>query len=507
MPFALTHQRQNLIVWAIDRSPDGKFLALAGGAESKPGSGTLAGGKVIVVNLENGQVQAEKTFSAPLTVVAFSPNSATLAIGNTEGVVSLLPSDLAQPPRLLSGHHGWIYSLQFARDGRRLASGARDGLVLVLDITGANEPILLRGHTSAVCRVELSPDGQTLVSGGIDGTVKVWDLAHVNQSPILRGHQTFLGGLAFSGDGDQLSSVDVSGVMRTWRLSDGERLQANQSQGVDEPTARVSHSGKSIAWIDKLNKSILVRDTVTGRQVRFNWPDREPVGLTLSPDDKLLAAANRDNGGALAIWNIASGRQLAVLDGIKILALAGPYWATFSPDTKLLAIAHDSGVLLWDWHAGKSRTILESPATQATVLAFSADGGLLAAAAVDATQSGVATVRIWDLQADELLTDCHIAGQEVAALIFSPDGHRLASGGTTSSQQGILNLWDTTGGREVLSEQFPMALITTVAFSADGRRLAAGVTPIEWSNVLKGRGAASEIHVWDATPVAAEALK
>ena len=333
---------------------------------------------------------------------------------------ALSRSDLAQPPRLLSGHHGWIYSLQFARDGRRLASGARDGLVLVLDVTGANEPILLRGHTSAVCRVELSPDGQTLVSGGIDGTIKVWDLAHVNQSLILRGHETFLGGLAFSGDGDQLGSVDVRGVMRTWRMSDGERLQMNQSQGVDEPTARVSHSGKSIAWIDQSKAAILIRDIATGQQVRLNWPDHEPTGLTLSPDDKLLAAANLKNRRGLAIWNIASGRQLAALDDIELPAKAGPFWTAFSPDTKLLAIAQDSGVLLWDWQAGKSRTILESPGTQATVLAFSADGRLLAAAAVDAAQSGVATVRIWDLQANELLTECHIAGQEVAALPLAP---------------------------------------------------------------------------------------
>jgi eukaryotic-like serine/threonine-protein kinase len=505
-PLTVTHQAQVLIVWAIDRSPDGKFMALAG-AESKPGSGTLAGGKLIIWNLANGQIHAEKNLPAPLTAIAFSPDSTTLAIGNTDGAVSLVAPDLTSSPRLLSGHHGWIYSLQFARDGRRLASGARDGLVLLFDVAGANEPVLLRGHTSAVCRVELSPDGQTLVSGGIDGTIKVWDLAHVNQSPILRGHETYLGGLAFNGDGDQLSSVDVSGVMRTWRMNDGERLHVSQSQDVDEPTARVSPSGKSITWIGKSREAMMVRDVATGRQVRINWPDHLPIGLTLSPDDKLLAAANLTNRGGLALWNIANGRQLAALDDIKLPTMAGPFWTAFSPDTKLLAISQDSGVLLWDWQAGKSRQILENPGMRSTVLAFSTDGLLLAAAAVDATRSGVATLRMWDLQADELLTECHIAGQEVAALTFSPDGRRLASGGTTSSQQGILNLWDTTGGREVLSEQFPMAMITTVAFSADGRRLAAGVTPIDWSNTLKGRGAASEIQVWDATPVVADASK
>ena len=492
-PLTVTHQGQVLIVWAIDRSPDGNFLALAG-AESKPGSGTLAGGKLIIWNLANGQIHAEKNLPAPLTAIAFSPDSTTLAIGNTEGAVSLVAPDLTDAPRLLSGHHGWIYSLQFARDGRRLASGARDGLVLLFDVAGANDPVLLRGHTSAVCRVELSPDGQSLVSGGIDGTIKVWDLAHVNQSPILRGHETYLGGLAFNGDGDQLSSIDVSGVMRTWRMNDGKQLHVSQSQDVDELTARVSPSGKSIAWIGKSREAMVVRDVATGRQVRINWPDHLPIGLTLSPDDKLLAAANLTNRGGLAIWNIANGRQLAALDDIKLPTMAGPFWTAFSPDTKLLAISQDSGVLLWDWHAGKSRQILENPGMRSTVLAFSADGVLLVAAAVDATRSGVATVRIWDLQADELLSECHIAGQQIAALTFSPDGRRLASGGTTSSQQGILNLWDTTGGREVLSEQFPMAMITTVAFSADGRRLAAGVTPIDWSNVLKGRGAASEIR-------------
>ena len=445
----------------------------------------------MIVNLVNGQVHAEKSFPAPLTAVDFSPNSATLAIGTTEGTVSLvMTSDLAQLPPLLSAH-AWLDLLTSVRS-RRSPVGCRcqGRLVLVLDASGANEPIepiLLRGHTSAVLRVELSPDGQTLVSGGIDGTIKVWDLAHVNQSPILHGHETSLGGLAFNGDGDQLDSVDVSGVMRIWRLNDGEPLRMNQSQGVDVLTARVSQSGKSIAWIDPLTAAILIRDIATGRQVRLNWPDHEPTGLTLSPDDKLLAAVDLKNQRGLAIWNIASGRQLATLDDIQLPAKVGPFSTAFSPDTKQLAIAQDSGVLLWDWQAGKSRTILEIPGTQANVLAFSADGGLLAVAAVDTAQSGVATVRIWDLQANELLTECHIAGQKVAALAFSPDGRRLASGGTTSSQQGILNLWDTTGGREVLSEQFPMAMITTVAFSSDGRRLAAGVTPIEWSNVLKGQ--------------------
>ena len=220
------------------------FWRWPGGRNPNPDPGTLAGGKLIIVNLVNGQVHAEKSFPAPLTAVDFSPNSATLAIGNYRRYGQ--PCDdvrFGSTAAALVGPCmvGFIHFSSLATaDGWLQVPGTA---VLVLDASGANEPIepiLLRGHTSAVLRVELSPDGQTLVSGGFDGTIKVWDLAHVNQSPILHGHETSLGGLAFNGDGDQLDSVDVSGVMRTWRLNDGEPLHMNQSQGVDVLTARVS---------------------------------------------------------------------------------------------------------------------------------------------------------------------------------------------------------------------------------------------------------------------------
>ena len=90
----------------MDRSPNGNFLALAG-AESKPGSGTLAGGKLIIWNLANGQIHAEKNLPAPLTAIAFSPDSTTLAIGNTEGAVSLVVPDLTQRAATLVGS-SWL---------------------------------------------------------------------------------------------------------------------------------------------------------------------------------------------------------------------------------------------------------------------------------------------------------------------------------------------------------------------------------------------------------------
>jgi hypothetical protein len=68
--------------------------------------------------------------------------------------------------------------------------------------------------------------------------------------------------------------------------------------------------------------------------------------------------------------------------------------------------------------------------------------------------------------------------------------------------RGILNLWDTTSGREVLSVPLPAAELTALAFSPDGTRLAAALGIFDLTSMIKQREAPpSDIYVWDATPV------
>jgi WD40 repeat protein len=60
--------------------------------------------------------------------LAFSPTG-ELAIGHWNGTITVWRLDRPVSPSLISAHHGYVYSLAYAPDGRMLAAGGSDGTV------------------------------------------------------------------------------------------------------------------------------------------------------------------------------------------------------------------------------------------------------------------------------------------------------------------------------------------------------------------------------------------
>jgi len=151
-----------------------------------------------------------------------------------------------------------------------------------------------------------------------------------------------------------------------------------------------------------------------------------PAIIAFSPDGQLLASMSF-YGGAINLWEVATGRQLLTLN-------LGEHSVT--------------------------------SLARASAFCFSADGASLLTLSAN-------TLKQWDARTGrELRAVPFNNGQEAGTAAFSPDGRLLV---TTNMSQQSITVWDTGTGRQVQSLSANLdstTFIYAAAFSPDGRVLA-----------------------------------
>ena len=141
----------------------------------------------------------------------------------------------------------------------------------------------------------------------------------------------------------------------------------------------------------------------------------------------------------------------------------GSHTLAFSPDGKILAVAGNHRITLWDLDRQTAIARLDAADAVAAV-AFAPDGRTLASSAYD-------RVVLWDLasrarRATLPMGTFNIAGQ----LRFSPDGKFLAGG----DGGGKLVLWDVARRSRLAILSTGIGSINDLAFRADGRSVVVG---------------------------------
>jgi WD40 repeat protein len=121
----------------------------------------------------------EATEGCSVEAIAFHPNNVWLACagidwlatGGSDGVVSIW--DTESRSRLMSFDAGGI-GLAFDKNGDRLAVAGLDGVLRVIDLT--NQQVAKEIEAGAdLCAVAYSPNGKWITAGCEDHTLRVWD--------------------------------------------------------------------------------------------------------------------------------------------------------------------------------------------------------------------------------------------------------------------------------------------------------------------------------------------
>ncbi len=225
--------------------------------------------------------------------LAISPDGSTLALGSSDGNLTLIDMSTTAEQRRLPLHSSGIVSVRFSADGKRILTSGYDGTAKLI-AAGTGE-VLSDIHVDAEKAIHsaLTPDGTTAVSVGQDALV--WDIGSGKQQGTLNlGEPRAM----------RVMAVDISG--------DGKLIATGEATVDYEPAALI--------WSTTSHKLLATLKHELGIMT-----------LAFSPDSKLLVTAGMEPKAN--IWRIADRQLVQTIDHPDANSIDALAW---SPDGKLL---------------------------------------------------------------------------------------------------------------------------------------------------------------------------
>jgi mono/diheme cytochrome c family protein len=326
------------VITALDYSPDGTLLAVAGFHE------------VLLVRGDGGERVARLVGLAErIESVRFSPDGTRLAVtgGRPGRMGEVQVWDVAKRKLLLSVPVTFdtIYGASWSPDGTRIAFGCADNSLRAIDAK-SGEPVLFQGsHNDWVLDTAFSADGSHVISVGRDRTAKLIEVET----------QRFI---------DNITSITPGalkgGIQAVTRHPKRDEIVVGGSDGIPK-----------IYRIFRQSKRVIGDDANLIRQ--FPAMPGRVNAVAVSPDGTRIAAASSSDGtGQVSVLNYDADTSLP--DSIKAIETKVVSQRT-EEETKALA----------EYRARNAKVIAETKVPESGIYAvgFRPDGTLIAAAGSD----------------------------------------------------------------------------------------------------------------------------
>ena len=345
-------------------SPNGKFLAFAGGIHDPDAAGEV---DIQLWDVDTGAVIRKlRKHRRKITALAFSPDSKLLAAAIQDEAVCVW--DLGEDKVVRELPLLDCCKLAFSPDGKELATADyQTGLIHLWNPISGEEIGTIKNGGAAMQSLTFSPDGKTLAAAGGARAIHLWNIETREEVPRFAGHCDPVLSVAFSPDGKTLASRSSDATVRLWDVPSGKMrrtLSFGQFDGRREHVCTLTFvpDGSKVigagGWFGPTHVfAFMAWNMASGETAaevpeahRYSWT----ASVSIAPDGDTVATADL-NG--IHMWSLASRK---LVNELILRPQESPpprqptdceRCAIFSPDGRTLATcdAVDRVVRLWDW--------------------------------------------------------------------------------------------------------------------------------------------------------------
>jgi len=311
----------------------------------------------------------------------------------------------------------YVADLAWSPDSASLAvAGGEGAVVLVEQVASAPKVRAIGEHGMGVIAVAWQPGSNLFASTGQDSAVVLWDASTGNAAARVRPGTAWTEHIAFSPDGRLLATA-TGKVLALWDAA-GQKVHAF------EPLAGTI---AAISW-DKPGLDLAAAAVGAVTVHRIEPPQFTPrkyphaaacLTAAFSPNGKVLASGMQD--GTVHFWWLTTGKDSQMRGYPSKVTLT-----EWSSSGRYLATAAGPEVVVWDFGGkgpeGSAPLELSGHTDRITHLSFQPNGPWLVSAGRDWR------LTLWQPGKEKQVVDAHLTGGEITAVRWSPDGKRVAVG-------------------------------------------------------------------------------
>ena len=350
-----------------------------------------------------------------------------------------------------------------------IAVWSQSGDIIILDtITGAQTAVL-SGHTDLVGCAVFSSDGTSLVSGSHDKTVKLWDVQTGGVVKTFSGYTHWVNSVSISANHTTIASGSDDFTICLWDIKTGECHHTIKQEG---SVKHVTFSPTDPQHLISISCDQVWQWDANGHRTKVPFGGHH---VSFSSDGAQFVSGYHET---ITIHNSGSGATIAMF------WIASGYFpqCSFSPDSRLVAVATQRTAYCWDVTSSRPQHIetFVGHTDRINSLVFSSPTTLLSA-------SGDKSIKFWQIGAQSTdpvvnhLESTPLPSAQIRSITLqTKDGIFI-----TSDSDGMVKTWDISTGIHKASVQTPAKDYTRDVRQIDDR-------------LILVYHASGSIYVWDA---------